>query len=305
MARTKKEAPQASTTEYIDDSDAKNEPKVEIVASPSPESTKNDIKSAEEGVAELKRKLEESETARSKAERERNEAVQRAYTANNEKEDTNLRLIESAIGQVAANSTMLEQAYSDALIAGDTTRAAKIMREMAANEAKALQLQNGKQSLQESPRGPQRPLDPVEAFASQLSPKSAAWVRAHPEYATNPKLTQKMIAAHNMAVADGFAADTDDYFESVEEALKINRRAPAPARDDDWSGEQFSDASRGQGGRQVAPSAIPVSRDVSPSGRSTRAVRLTKDEVEIAELTGQTPEQYYRNKMRDERERMN
>ena len=181
MARTKKEAPQASTTEYIDDSDAKNEPKVEIVASPSPESTKNDIKSAgSRALRELKRKLEESETARSKAERERNEGGSEGlHTANNEKEDTNLRLIESAIGQVAANSTMLEQASSDALIAGDTTRAAKIMREMAANEAKALQLQNGKQSLQESPRGPQRPLDPVEAFASQLSPKSAAWVRAH------------------------------------------------------------------------------------------------------------------------------
>ena len=74
------------------------------------------------------------------------------------------------------------------------------MREMAANEAKALQLENGKQSLKETPRSAPRPLDPVEAFATQLSPRSAAWVRAHPEYATNPKLTQKMIAAHNMAL---------------------------------------------------------------------------------------------------------
>src|ERR1700722_11190517 len=203
MARPKKEAAQASTTDYVPDSEAQDEPKVEIVADSSPDKSKTDAKSADEGIAELKRKYEEAEQGRLKAERERNEAVQRAYTANNEKEDTNLRLIESAISQVQANSSILEQSYADALTAGDTVRAAKIMREMAANEAKALQLENGKQSLNEHPRVPQRPLDPVEAFAAQLSPRSAAWVRAHPEYATNPKLTQKMIAAHNMAVADG------------------------------------------------------------------------------------------------------
>ena len=294
MARPQKEAVQASTTEYVPDSEAQDEPKVEIVAESEPKTAKNDVKSADEGIAELKRKYEESELGRLKAERERNEAVQRAYTANNEKEDTNLRLIESAISQVQANSAILESYYADALTQGDTARAAKIMREMAANEARALQLQNGKQSLQEQPRVPQRPLDPVEAFATQLSPRSAAWVRAHPEYATNPKLTQKMIAAHNMAVADGHAADTDDYFDSVEDMLKINRRQPA--RDDDWGGEQYSDASRGQGGRQVAPSAIPVSRDVSPSGRNTRVIRASVAQQEAAAASRMSIEDYMAQK---------
>ena len=227
MARPKKEAAQASTTDYVPDSEAQDEPKVEIVAESEPKIAKNDVKSADEGIAELKRKYEEAEQGRLKAERERNEAVQRAYTANNEKEDTNLRLIESAISQVAANSSMLEQGYADALTSGDTVRAAKIMREMAANEAKALQLQNGKQSIQEAPRSAPRPLDPIEDFivTNKLGPRPAAWIRSHPEYALNPKLTQKMIAADNLVVADGLERGSDAYFEAVEDTLKINLAA--------------------------------------------------------------------------------
>ena len=303
MARPKKEAVQASTTEYVPDSETQDEPKVEIIADSEPKTSKNDVKSGDEGIAELKRKYEESELGRLKAERERNEAVQRAYRADSAKDEADRLFIESTMNQTKSNASILEGHLANAMAGGDAAQIAKIIRDIAANENVLATLKNGEQSLREKPKAPPVPLDPVEAFASQLSHRSAAWVRAHPEYATNDKLTRKMIAAHNMALAEGYSADTDAYFESVEDALKINRRAPA--RDDDWGGEQYSDASRGQGGRQVAPSAIPVSRDVSPSGRNTRVVRLTKEEAEIASMTGQTERQYYENKMRIEHERMN
>jgi hypothetical protein len=305
MARAKKEAVSSETVDYTPPVEEKDEPEVEIVASPEPAIEKSPAKSADEGIAELNRKLKEADDRILKVERERNEAVQRAYAANNEKEATNLSLIESAINQIEANQAILEGNYAAAASQGDMVAVAKIARAMAANEARALQLENGKQSLKEAPRQAPRQLDPVEELAQQLSPRSAAWVRAHPEYATSPKLTQKMIAAHNLAMADGLPVDTDDYFASVEDTLKINRRAPARHQEPDEDDERYSDASRSAGGRQVGPSAIPVSRDITPSGRNSRVVRLTKEEAEIAAMTGQTEREYWENKQRVERERMN
>jgi phage I-like protein len=51
--------------------------------------------------------------------------------------------------------------------------------------------------------------------------------------------------------------------------------------------------------RRQSPAAAPVSRDVTPSGERKRTIRLTKEEAEIARLTGQTEAEYYQNKMRD------
>lgn len=291
--------PRAKKEEIITDSndisqeDSISEPAVEIAAQAEGDQV---VKSAEEGVAELKKRLEASDEANKRLERERNEAVSRAYAANNEKEDTNLRLIESAKAQVVENNKVLKGQYAAALQNQDFALAADIQEAMALNQAKALQLDNGAQSLKERPKEQPRPLDPVEALAAQLSPRSAAWVRAHPEFATNNRLTQKMIAAHSLALADGHSPDTDGYFDSVEDTLKIAQRAPTRAMQDDDGDEVVTEATRATGGRQTAPAAIPVSRDISPSGQRARTVRLTPQEVEAAELSGLTPAEYYANK---------
>lgn len=301
MARAKKEVSESAA----DGNQATIEPVVEPVVETAPASPATEP--ADDGIAELKKRLEAAEStakseqeARARAERERNEAVQRAYHAKNEKEDTDLRLIESALSQVQANAAHLESSYAEAITAGDAIRAAKIMREMAANEARALQLQNGQQSLKERPKEQPKPLDPVEAFAAQLSPKSAAWVRAHPEYVTNPKLQRKMIAAHSLAVEDGIPADSDDYFASVEDTLKIASRAiKAQVDPDDEEISPFSDA--GAGRSRQSP-AIPVSRDITPSGERTRVVRLSPDEMQMAKDCGMSPQEYWKNKEELKRE---
>lgn len=308
MARSKKDAAatEAGGDGIIGDTvvDTADTPAVEVAAAV-------ESKSADEGIADLKKRLEASTADNARLERERNEAIQRAYRANSEKEDTDLRLIEGAKAQVVEQNKLLKRDYAAALAAQDFDRAADLQEAMALNQAKALQLENGAQSLKERSKEAPRPLDPVEAMASQLSPKSAAWVRAHPEFASDARKTQKMIAAHNIAIADGYAVDTPAYFESVEDTLKVNKRAPTRAEQDDDDqdgGEQFSEGARAGGGRQVAPAAIPVSREVAPSGQRQRTVRLTPAEIETAELSGMTPVQYYEAKqaIRAERgERLN
>jgi hypothetical protein len=298
MARSKKDAVLTAENDISDEVMPVEEPKVEIVA----ESAPDVVKTADEGVAELKKRLEVSEEAQRKLERERNEAVKRAHAAKTEVRETNDLLFNKSQADITEQNKYLKSQYAFALQNQDYAAAADIQEALALNQAKSLQIQNGKQALKEEP-----PLDPVEALASQLSPRSAAWVRAHPEFATNDRLTRKMIAAHNLALADGHAADTDGYFDSVEDTLKIAQRAPTRAIQDDDGDERFSDASRPTSGRQTAPSAIPVSRDVSTSGTRQRTIRLSAAEAEAAEMSGISHEEYARNRdsYRAERGRMN
>lgn len=248
----------------------------------------------------LKEQLERERQARAEAERRANEAAQSAYQAQAEAQDSNLHLVTNAIETVNQTQSILKANYRDAMSAGDYDTAAEIQSEMSANAAKLLQLEQGKQALEAAPRQEApRPYtaDPVEALASQLSPRSADWVRRHPEYATDPRLYNKMLAAHNLAVADGINPDTDDYFSSIEDTLRIRSR-------DEYEDATSSAAKPLQ--RRSAPPAAPVSRSGTGTGTRPNRVTLTAEEREMASMMGMTPEEYGRNKLALKKEgRMN
>jgi hypothetical protein len=94
-----------------------------------------------------------------------------------------------------------------------------------------------------------------------------------------------MIAAHNIAVADGIAPDTDEYFQTVESVVFKKAPEPAAAEDDD---DPMASAAKVAPARQAAPPAAPVSRG-TPNGRG---VRLSPAEREAAEMAGMTEQEY-------------
>jgi hypothetical protein len=131
-----------------------------------------------------------------------------------------------------------------------------------------------------------------------LSPQSADWVRAHPEFVTDPRLNRKMIAAHELAMADGLDADTPEYFAAVEATLGVAERGNGRAAQEAAS-EASAAAAKKAGGRSAAPPAAPVSREApsAGSGRKPNAVRLTREEVDMAEMMGMTPQEYAKHKI--------
>ena len=255
----------------------------------------------DDGLEALKQQLENERKARAEAERRANEAAQTAYQAQTEMQDSNLHLVTNAIETVNQTNSILKSNYRDAMAAGDYDLAAEIQAEMSSNAAKLLQLEQGKQALENTPRGEApRPYtaDPVEALASQLSPRSADWVRRNPQFATDNRLYQKMIAAHNLAVADGIDPDTDDYFASIEETLRVR------SRNDEYGDASSSAAKPVQ--RRSAPPAAPVSRSGTGTGSRPNRVTLTAEEREMANFMGMTPEEYGRHKLALKKEgRMN
>lgn len=239
----------------------------------------------------LKEQLDRERRARVEAEKRANEAAQSAYQYQNEAQDSNLHLVTNAIETVSQTNNILKSNYRDAMAQGDYDTAADIQAEMSANAARLLQLEQGKQALESAPKydAPQPyTADPVEALASQLSPRSAEWVRRHPEFATDARLYNKMLAAHQLAVSDGVAPDTDDYFDSIETTLRIRQQN---------NGYEPTEAAAKPIQRRSAPPAAPVSRSGTGDGSRPNRVTLSPEEREMASFMGMTPEEYGRNKL--------
>lgn len=246
----------------------------------------------EEGIEELKRRLEAERQLRIEAEKRAREYAHRETSARNEVQDSNLTLVTNAIETVKQNNSILKSNYREAMSVGDFDKAAEIQEALSSNAAKLLQLEQGKQALESMPKQqPQMPVDPVEALASQLSPRSAAWLRRNPECATDQRLFQKMIAAHNLAMADGIEPDSDEYFEFVEGT--INLKKTAPKRIDPVSDEDPTSAAAKPMQRRTSPPAAPVTR----GGERSNVVRLTSQEREMAQMMGMSDKEYAIHKL--------
>jgi hypothetical protein len=255
--------------------------------------------SPEDGIETLKKRFEEERLARIEAEKRADAAARMAHEARGQVDEGNLQLVTSAIDTLKRETDILKANLRAAMASGDYSAAADAQEAMADAKAKLLQLENGRAALQEQARNPrihpqQIPAyDPVETLASQLSPRSAAWVRAHPEFARNERLTQKMIAAHNLVTADGVQPDTDEYFETVERILGVQAPTASVA-----AAEAPMSAASAPTQRRSSPAAAPVSRSgTGTGGGSPNVVRLSADEREMAKMMGMTAEEYARNKL--------
>lgn len=259
-----------------------------------PQKTDKSAISPDEGLEKLKQQLADEKAGRQAAEQRANEASRGEAAARGEVQTSQLDLVKGAIERLTESNDTLEAQYADSMAQQDWKAAAKIQRQMADNSGKLTFLENNKRSLEAAPKPvPRAPADPVEQFASALSPASATWVRAHPEFVRDSHKNRQMIAAHELALARGLKADSPEYFASVEKTLDI--AAPVVAKADPVS-DASADAAQAVGGR-AAPAAAPVSRSNGAHGNRPNVVKLTSQEVEMAGIMGMTVEEYARNKV--------
>jgi len=246
-----------------------------------------------EGIETLKAQLERERAARIAAEKHAREVSEVATKAQSEVHDSNLSLVINAIETLKQSQESLKASYRDALAAGDFERAADAQSNMATAAAKLLQLEQGKEALEQAPKpkAPPAPssFDPVETLASQLSPRSADWIRRNPTFVTDKMAYQRMLAAHNLAVADGIAVDTDEYFDAIETTLRIKRAEPRTAADD-----ATAEAAKVTQRRSAPPVSAPVARG---TGQRPNVVRLTAAEREMASAMKMTEQEYAKAKL--------
>lgn len=204
------------------------------------------------------------------------DTAQRLKRVESEVVTSQLDTVLSGIAAADAEATAAEQALAIAIEAGDSGAQARANRALAAAEARKSRLEEAKDDLQEAvkrkpavdPEDPQQrrapPADPVEAFVARMSPRSAAWVRKNPDCVTDPKKYARMIAAHNLAVADDVEIDSDDYFKRIEAGVK-----PAKA----------PDANKPEPGTRPSSAAASASGAGGGLDGGGTTVRLTKREA--------------------------
>ena len=251
------------------------------------------IVTAEEGIESLRKQVEDERSRREAAEqraqqsqRAAQEAQNRAVQAHTEAEDANLSLVTNALGAVATDISIAKANYAAAMASGDYDAAAEAQMAMSDLAVRRRSLEDGKKAMETRPKQAPQPAgtDPVEALAGQLSAnggyKSAEWVRTHPEFARDARQYQRMIAAHNLAVADGtIQVETDAYFAEVERILGLTKAASGAA-------DPVAPPPR-----RSPPPAAPVGRPENP-----RAVRMSAEEVEMASMMGMTNEEWAKNR---------
>ena len=270
-----------------------------------------DMDERERGILELKRQYEESKKiadhqkriaeaereARRQAEMYARQQAQYLGRANLEVQDGNLRIIMNAIDATEQAAENAQRDLVDALSVGDHSLAAKAQRSIAKCEAELLQLNNGRQRLEEmlnqTTEGsvyepqipsfePQIPQDPVEMYAARLTPKSAQWLREHPEVVSK---IGELTRAHQDAVEDGITAETPAYFRFIESRLGYSNNAPAPsAAQEPTQDLPQRAASQPAPSRKNLASAPVSSSTTSVSPRANENImRLSAEEVAMAQ----------------------
>jgi len=249
----------------------------------------------EEGISELKRKLEAEKRRAEDAERRILQANQQVNKAYAETIESKYDLVVSAIETVKGRGDQLKAAYSECMAVGDYNKAAEIQQAMAENTHQLAELKRGEKVMKEQVKAAERqpvvpvdpPVDRVEQMAQTVSPRSASWLRENKDAFRDDRAIRKMFRAHEDAVEDGIEPDSDEYFSFIEQRVGIRRQeqeAPDP----------MSAAAAAAPRRSVSPPPAPVSR-----GNGTRpgVIRLTREEADTAKMLGMTEKEYATHKV--------
>ena len=269
---------------------------LEPVAAPKKEpKPKAPIVQPEEGLEKLKQQLEaerrekeQEQQRRQAAEARATEAAAQAATAQGRAQDSELTTVTTGLAHVKQMREVLRTKFAAASAVSDHNAMADIQDEMAEAAANQKMFERAEQELKNRPKPqPQMPDDPVEQLAARMAPQSAAWIRAHPEYATGEKY-QEMVAAHQMALARRLAPNTDAYFEFVERKLDL-AEDPGSVQ---VATHVDTTPQRATGGRSTPAAAAPVSRSGTGNGSRPKSYMLTPAQQEAAHISGMTNQEY-------------
>jgi tellurite resistance protein len=251
---------------------------------------------ADTGAEELRAQLAQARQQTMLAQQQAIEAAQRAQFAEQRVMGSTVSMIDSAIDAANQQSAVAEAKSQAALDAADHRAAAAAQRELSDVRHNLLRLQEQKAMVEAEVRQPpqqqprlhpaQQQLPPVEQLTQQLVnsgyPRSAEWLRAHPEWTARPELMKRVSSAHNHLVDNkGFVPETDEYFAALEQELGMGQQQRRTTAD--YSAIQ-------RRGAAAPTNAAPSLRTGQPMMRSH--VALTPAQREAAELSGMTDREY-------------
>jgi hypothetical protein len=255
---------------------------------------------------EVSRRHEQEKIARHRAEQYAFQQAKAAQDTQNDLHQSNYQVVVSGIENMKQTIDQAKRAFAEATAAGDYSGAAEANDTIAWANAHLKDLYEGKSRIEShlqpaegrvadtpppnyAPQLEQAaPLSPDQQFnslLSRLTPRSAAWLREHPQAAAD---MNKLSAAHNAAtVLKGISPESQEYFSFIENELGIG-------------GNKQSNRKPAMASAPVSSAGYSAGRSSGYSGGST--MTLSAAEVEQALLIDpelpreKAIEQYARNK---------
>jgi len=250
------------------------EPKIEVKPDPAVQDLMAQYKDLETRAAEQERRRIEAEREAARHKRE-------AESANKRATSSDLNTITTALSAAQEDAERAKRDIRVAKAAGDIDAEVEAQDRLAKARSTEMRLDEAKSDMEARAKAPKRETeevrstDPVEIFAANRTPPTAAWVRAHPEYVRSEKGLKKLTAADAVAQAEDLIPDTPEYFARVEEYLGIAKKAPDPT--------EASQVTTQQQKRSPAPPVAPGAAVSTNGGGSSPTVSLTAREAAAAQ----------------------
>lgn len=262
--------------------DAEPAPQPEPEPEPEDNPLLKQVESLKRAEETAKQRAQLAEQQRDSALRERQQAQEELTRERGQSEQAKYDAVLNAISASQAEADAAQRDLEAAYAAGDGTKMAEAQRRLSTATARLVSLEDGKAAFEarkEEP--PQKKAEPapqpvsVESAIDQLpglSSRQKTWLKDHTDAFTDQKKNARLGAAHYDAIDAGHAADTDDYFQFIEEKLGYRQPEPEPEPQ-----------------RRSPPVSAPVSRDSpSPSTGKPTSTRITlsPEQREHARISG-------------------
>lgn len=288
---------QVATKATEEDIEKVENPEVEVEVVET--STDDAVVQLQKQLDDMRKQAQEAKEGKEQAERERANAIRVAQARQGEVESLQKQTVQSELDAVSAamaaakaEADSAERDLEAATQAGDTRAQAVAYRKLARAEGDLARLEAGKDELEakakEPPPRKAEPVsdDPLGLDRTNLPPTAKTWLRAHPEYLTNPRKNAKIQSLHWDVVDEGHEPFSAAYYESLEQHLGLRERPGTNSEQDDPPVRPAR--------REAAIVSAPVSREGagSTSGNSGNTIRLTVAQKEAAKLSGITEAEY-------------
>lgn len=275
--------------------------------------TKDAAPVADPGIEDLRAQLAEERRRREAAESESSNLRNQNHQTQREVADSRVLVLDATIQRQEGEKAAIMSRLREAKEAGDYDAELKATDELSSINIDLKQTKLGKSRLeheietggapqQRQSSAPANASDAVEEMISRsnLDPRSAGWLRSHPEFAAQNN-NDKLQRAHAFAMShDGVVPASDEYFRLLEERLGM-RQAQQP------EDEQRTDTGRQPEERRAsAAPAAPVSRSGGMGGGGREIYpgiteigngkyRVSKEVQEAADIAGLTIKEYIEN----------
>lgn len=236
-----------------------------------------------------RKRAEAAERREAQARADATQARQQATVAHSSAVESQYDTVASGLEATKAEVASAKQEYAAAFEKGDAAAMAEANYKIANAAARAARLDEAKAELEFQRKQPQRQQqrteraearqdavddDPVESYVRGRAPQTTKWLRAHSEYITDRRKNMKLNAAHTDALAEGFDADSEEYFDHIESFIGLNKQ-----QNGSGNGRDQSQVKR----KSSVPPSAPVHQSGGGlNGGNGREVRLTKGEAERA-----------------------